>query len=69
MKFLTDTVSLRVKRLRAYRADQYTFSPPPVYCGNWDEQAWCNHVQFNDKALTGFLPYDNVKHKDAMNRI
>lgn len=54
---LTDSPELRTKRLNAYRAGKYRFNPPPVYSGNWDEQAWMNWVHFDDPGLTGFLPY------------
>lgn len=30
-----------------YRAGQYRFAVPPVYCGNWDELAWINWVTFD----------------------
>jgi hypothetical protein len=64
-----DTMEIRVLRIRAYRAGQYKFNPPPVYSGNWDEEAWMNHVQFNDPDLTGFLPYDPTRHADALKLI
>ena len=57
MKILIDTPELRQKRAIAYSAGKYTFNPPPVFSGNWDDQAWMNHVQFEDSSLTGFLPY------------
>ena len=56
---LTDSPKLRAARLAAYRAGKYRFSPPPVYSGGWGEQAWMNHVVFDDPKLTGFLPYVN----------
>lgn len=69
MKTLTDSPQLRAKRAAAYHAGRYKFSPPPVYSGNWDSQAWMNWVKFDDPALTGFLPYvatviekDGVRH-------
>jgi hypothetical protein len=62
---LTDTVELRAARIRAYRANQYAFSVPPVHTGGWDEEAWCNWVVFQDAALTGFLPYDSALHSAA----
>jgi hypothetical protein len=55
----------RAARIRAYRANQYTFRVPPVYSGNWDEEAWCNFVTFKDPALNGFLPYNATAHKRA----
>ena len=58
---LTDTIELRAARIRAYNAGLYCFNPPPVYCGGWDTEAWCNHVKFNNPELTGFLPYDRVR--------
>lgn len=57
---LIDTPELRAKRLEAYRAGDYRFSPPSVYHGNWSEEAWMNWVSFNDKSLTGFLPYRRI---------
>ena len=57
MDNLIDTRELRAKRAAAYHAGRYTFNPPPVYSGNWDMQAWCNWVRFEDESLNGFLPY------------
>lgn len=57
MKTLVDSPELREKRLVAYRAGLYRFNVPPVCTVLWDVEAWCNWVQFNDKTLTGFLPY------------
>jgi len=57
MPDLIDTPELRAKRLTAYRAGQYTMPAPPVYSGNWDEQAWMNWVRFDDRTISGFLPY------------
>ena len=56
---LVDTPKLRAKRLAAYRAGAYRFSPPPVCSLHWDDEAWMNHVYFTDPTLTGFLflPY------------
>lgn len=66
---LQDTPETRAKRAAAYDAGRYKLSPPPVYSGGWDRQAWMNWVVFDDPALTGFLPYiknhsviDGVKH-------
>jgi len=60
MKTLIDSPELRAKRRAAYDAGRYRFSPPPVYSGGWDAQAWMNHVHFDDASLTGFLPYVNT---------
>lgn len=57
MNTLIDSPALRARRAAAYNAGRYTFTPPPVCCASWDEQAWCNWVQFDNPALTGFLPY------------
>lgn len=54
---LQDTPEIRAKRAAAYAAGKYRFSPPPVYSGGWDAQAWMNWVHFDDPSLTGFLPY------------
>ncbi len=54
---LVDTPELRAKRLAAYRAGAYRFSPPPVCTFLWTVEAWMNHVYFTDSTLTGFLPY------------
>lgn len=62
---LNDTPEMRRKRLRAYRAGQYTMQPPPVYSGNWDEEAWMNHVLFKDRNLNGFMPYNAPNHRAA----
>ena len=57
MRTLTDSPALRARRLAAYRAGAYQFTPPPVDSVGWDDQAWMNWVRFNDPELTGFLPY------------
>lgn len=67
MKKLHDTPQLRAARIRAYNAGQYRFRVPDVYSGNWDAEAWHNWVTFNDSSLTGFLPYNAQKHREAVN--
>lgn len=57
---LKDTPEIRSRRKSAYLAGKYLFSPPPVYSGNWDDQAWMNWVVFTDPSLTGFLPYTKI---------
>lgn len=65
MNRLTDSIELRAKRIKAYRAGLYTFSAPPVCTTLWGEEGWCNFVRFADPSLTGFLPYDHVKQSQA----
>ena len=62
---MNDTTELRSARIRAYRANAYVMSVPPVCTTLWDEEAWINWVKFNDTTLTGFLPYDAMKQKLA----
>ncbi len=70
MKTLTDSPELRARRLAAYNAGKYRFSPPPVYHGNWSPQAWMNHVHFDDESLTGFLPYvDTVIERNGVKTV
>jgi hypothetical protein len=54
---IKDAPEIRAKRAAAYAAGKYRFSPPPVFSGNWDAEAWCNWVVFDDPDLNGFLPY------------
>ena len=61
-----DSVELRADRIRAYHAGRCRFAPPPVYTGNWNEESWCNWVEFYDADLTGWLPYDPIKHAQAV---
>lgn len=67
MNTLKDTIELRAARIKAYKLGQYKFNPPPVFCGNWNAEAWHNHVKFNDESLTGFIDYDEESHKKAVN--
>ncbi len=59
-----ELLSLRINRHIAYKAGQYKFRAPDVYCARWDDEAWMNWVQFNNPELTGFLPYTNQTAED-----
>ena len=65
MNKIPDTLENRTARIRAYRAGAYAMRVPPVCTTLWDEEAWCNWVHFTDPSLSGFIPPDSVRHRQA----
>lgn len=35
------------QKIALYRAGRYSFEPPPVYRGNWDENSWIKWIDSN----------------------